>query len=223
MAKEIGNEIKIIIVEDHPIVRKGLKMIIEKEKDLKICAETSNANDAIRIINDVKPDIAIVDISLEGNVNGIELTKSIKERYPSVAVLVLSMYDESLYAERAIRAGASGYVMKKEADENIVSALRMVMGGELYLGDKMSRDIVHKLLHGKVADEKEPENILTDRELEIFMMIGNGVSAKEISSRLNLSLNTVETHRRHIKEKMNFKDLNELVKFAVQWVFVNQK
>ena len=223
MAKEMQNEIKIIIVEDHPIVRKGLKMIIEKEKDIKICAETSNANDAIRIINDVKPDIAIVDISLEGNVNGIELTKSIKDRYPSVVVLVLSMYDESLYAERAIRAGASGYVMKKEADENIVSALRTVMEGELYLGEKMSRDIVHKLLHGKPSDEKEPENILTDRELEIFMLIGNGVSAKEIASRLNLSLNTVETHRRHIKEKMNFRDLNELVKFAVQWVFVKQK
>jgi DNA-binding NarL/FixJ family response regulator len=212
--------IQIMIVDDHPIVRQGLRMIIEREEDFSICAEASNANEAIRIIGDCDPDVVIVDISLDGSTNGIELVRAIKDRYPGVLSLVLSMYDESLYAERAIRAGASGYVMKKEADNNIIEAIRLILKGDLYLSDDISKSIVKKLLHISSDQELSPESVLTDRELEIFMMIGNGIGTKEIARRLNLSLNTIETHRRHIKEKMQFKDLNELVKYAVQWVYV---
>lgn len=223
MGKKKAREICILIVDDHPIVRRGLKMIIEKEDDLKVCAEAASANEAIKAIVDYNPDVVIVDISLEGSINGIELVKAVKDRFPGVITLVLSMYSESLYAERAIRAGASGYVMKKEADDNIIAAIRMVLTGELYLSSTMSKSIVQKLLHAPADGEHSPENVLSDRELEIFMMIGNGLSIREIASRLSLSLNTVETHRRHIKEKMHFKDLNELVKYAVQWVFVQQR
>jgi DNA-binding NarL/FixJ family response regulator len=220
MSRRHRKEIKIMIVDDHPIVRQGLRMIIEREEDFSICAEASNANEAIRIIGDCDPDVVIVDISLDGSTNGIELVRAIKDRYPGVLSLVLSMYDESLYAERAIRAGASGYVMKKEADNNIINAIRLILKGDLYLSDDISKSIVKKLLHISSDQELSPESVLTDRELEIFMMIGNGIGTKEIARRLNLSLNTIETHRRHIKEKMQFKDLNELVKYAVQWVYV---
>lgn len=223
MENKKRKQIRIMIVDDHPLLRRGLKMILEAEEGFKICAEASNANDAIRIMADAKPDIVIIDISLEGNVNGIELVKAVKDRYPNTITIMLSMYDESLYAERAIRAGASGYVMKKEADMNIITAIKTVMEGELYLSDNISKSIIHKLLHGASDKNTEPENVLTDRELEIFMMIGSGLSTKEIASRLNLSLNTIETHRRHIREKMQFKDLNELVKYAVQWVYSQNK
>jgi DNA-binding NarL/FixJ family response regulator len=222
MSRRHRKEIKIMIVDDHPIVRQGLRMIIEREEDFSICAEASNANEAIRIIGDCDPDVVIVDISLDGSTNGIELVRAIKDRYPGVLSLVLSMYDESLYAERAIRAGASGYVMKKEADNNIINAIRLILKGDLYLSDDISKSIVKKLLHISSDQELSPESVLTDRELEIFMMIGNGIGTKEIARRLNLSLNTIETHRRHIKEKMQFKDLNELVKYAVQWVYVKK-
>ncbi len=222
MVKKRKKVIQIMIVDDHPIVRQGLKMIIEREEDFSICAEASNASEAIRVIGDRNPDVVIVDVSLDGTTNGIELVKGIKERYPGILSLVLSMYDESLYAERAIRAGASGYVMKKEADNNIISAIRLILKGDLYLSDDISKSIVKKLLHVSSEQELSPESVLTDRELEIFMMIGNGIGTREISRRLNLSLNTIETHRRHIKEKMQFKDLNELVKYAVQWVYVKK-
>lgn len=222
MVKKRKKAIQIMIVDDHPIVRQGLRMIIEREEDFSICAEASSASEAIRVIADRNPDVVIVDISLDGTTNGIELVRAIKERYPGILTLVLSMYDESLYAERAIRAGASGYVMKKEADNNIISAIRLILKGDLYLSDDISKSIVKKLLHVSSEQELSPESVLTDRELEIFMMIGNGIGTKEISRRLNLSLNTIETHRRHIKEKMQFKDLNELVKYAVQWVYVKK-
>lgn len=220
---EKNKRIHIMLVDDHPILRQGLKLIIEREKEFSVCAEASSAREAIKIINEKEPDVVIADISLDGNVNGIELVKALKDRFPKALSLVLSMYDESLYAERAIRAGASGYIMKKEADVNIVKAIRMALRGDLYLSDKISKSIVHKLLHRPVNGESEPEHILTDRELEVFMMIGSGISVKEIAKKLNLSLNTVETHRRHIKEKMQIKDLNELIKYAVQWVFVNNR
>ncbi len=219
MQKNLQN-VNIMIVDDHPLIRRGLRNILESEKDFVVCSEASNASDAIRIINDSKPRIVIVDISLEGTTNGIELVKAIKERYPDTAMLVLSMHEESIYAERAIRAGAFGYVMKKEADDNIVNAIRTIIAGDLYLSNSLSKNIVQKLLHGINGDEREPENILTDRELEIFIMIGNGISTREISSRLNLSINTVETHRRHIRKKMQFDGLSELMKYAVRWVFV---
>jgi len=223
MAERKAKGVSIMIVDDHPIVRKGLRMIIERRKDFSIVAEASSANEAIRIIGEKEPDVVIADISLEGNVNGLELVKAIRERYPGVTPLVLSMYDESLYAERAIRAGARGYVMKKEADETIITAIETVLSGELYLSERSSKNIVDKLLAARESAELLPENVLSDRELEIFMMIGNGISAKEIARTLNLSLNTVETHRRHIREKMRFSDLNELVKAAVQWAFLKNR
>jgi len=217
-----SDKVKIMIVDDHPVVRQGLRMIIERRKGFTICDEASNATDAIRRISESGPDIVIADISLEGSTNGIELVKAIRERYPSVKTLVLSMYDESLYAERAVRAGAGGYVMKKEVDTSIISAIEMVMRGEIYLSERISKNILAKLLHGSSDSELKPEDVLSDRELQVFMMIGNGIATKEIATRLSLSVNTVETHRRRIREKMQFRDLSELVKYAVQWVFINK-
>lgn len=221
MKKTDKKIINIMVVDDHPVLRQGLKMIIEREENFVVCAEASNASDAVKLINDHKPEVVLVDIVLEGSANGIELIKAIKDRYPGVISLVLSMYDASLFAERAIRAGASGYIMKKEAGMNITNAIKTVMEGKLYLSAGLSTDIVKKLLHG--SSDIEPENVLTDRELEIFIMIGNGTGIKEIAANLNLSGSTVETHRRHIREKMQYKDLNDLVKNAVQWVFSHNK
>ncbi len=223
MADAGEKQTAIMIVDDHPIVRQGLRMIIERRQGFSVTAEASSANEAIRIIADRNPDIVIADISLEGNVNGIDLVKAIKERFPGVATLVLSMYDESLYAERAIRAGARGYVMKKEADETIITAIETVMAGELYLSERSAKNIVGKLLATKDGSELLPENALSDRELEIFIMIGDGIPAREIACSLGISVNTVETHRRHIKEKLRFADLNELVKSAVQWNVRNRR
>jgi DNA-binding NarL/FixJ family response regulator len=219
-----GNNIKkIMIVDDHPIVREGLSKMIEKEKDFVICGESSNANDAIRKINDIEPDIVIVDISLEGSVNGIDLVKAIKERYPEISTLVLSMYNESLYAERAIKAGASGYISKRKADKIIIKAIRTILNKDLYLSDDIAQSLLKKSLQKSTSKEKKPESALSDRELEIFIMIGNGLSMKEVAERLSLSLNTVETHRRHIRDKMEYKNLNELIKSAVRWVMLQNE
>ena len=214
--------IKIVIIDDHPIVRQGMKKIIEIEEDLKVIGEARGANDAIPLFDELKPDIAIVDISLEGEINGIDLVKAIRERYSKVYTLVLSMYSETIYAERAIRAGARGYVTKKEAPSNIVDALRTVQKGELYLNNLISGRIIDKLIHGSSVVIDTPIDALSDRELEVYQLIGNGFGTGEIAKKLNLSVNTIESHRKKIKDKLRIKSGTALVKNAVQWV-ISQK
>ncbi|MBN2038809.1 MAG: response regulator transcription factor [Spirochaetes bacterium] len=214
---------KILIVDDHPIIRQGITRIIERIEDLNIIGEASGANEAIDLINHNSPDLAIVDITLAGNVNGIELIHAIKERFPGVYTLVLSIHNESIYAERALRAGARGYIMKEDAAKNIVNAVRTVLSGELYLSDNISKKIIEKLIHRKEDNSDYNVEDLTNREFEIYQLIGNGFSTKDIAQKLNLSIYTVESHKKNIKEKLHFKDTSELSRNAIQWVILHSK
>lgn len=214
----MDSRIRVMIIDDHPLVRQGIAKVLEKEPDMEVVAESGNANEAINLIARNEPAFIIADISLEGEVNGIDLVKAVRERFPSIKVLVLSMFDEAIYAERAIRAGARGYMTKKEAPTNVAGAIRAIMKGELYLTGGISGRIIDKLLHSSGDSTQTPVDILTDREFEIFQLLGNGFGTGEIARRLNLSVNTVESHRKKIKDKLGIKKGPELVKSAVQWV-----
>ncbi|MBN2403202.1 MAG: response regulator transcription factor [Spirochaetes bacterium] len=213
---------KILIVDDHPILRQGIKRVLEKEKDLVICGEASSANEAMDNINRDKPDIAIIDITLSGNVNGIELIRSIKERFPEIYSLVLSMHSESIYAERAIKSGARGYIMKEDASKNIISAVRTVLNDELYLSGELSKKLLDKFIH-KTKDSSLSIETLSNREFEIYQLVGNGFSTKEIANKLGLSIYTIESHKKNIKEKLRIKDSSELTRNAIQWVIMHHK
>ena len=206
---------KIIIVDDHPIVRQGLTELINHENDLVVCCQAEDASEAMEFIKESDPDIIIVDISLK-ETSGLELIKDIKVQYPQLPVLVLSMHDESLYAERSLRAGARGYIMKQEATDRVIMAIRKVLKGELYISDSMTAKMVDRLVGG--ATESSPVNALSDRELEVFDMLGQGHGTRNISEKLHLSIKTIETYRAHIKRKLNLSDATELIQHAVQWV-----
>jgi len=206
----------VLIVDDHPIVRHGLTQLINQEKDLKVCAEAESAQVALEAIDKYHPDIALVDLSIKGT-NGIELIKNIRSRSP-MPVLVVSIHDEALYAERALRAGAKGYIMKQEATEKMLTAVRRVLSGEIYLSDKMGERLLEKYINGGGDKLSSPIARLSDRELEVFRFIGQGRGTREIAKELNLSIKTVESHRAHIKQKLKLKNAVELVHHAVQWV-----
>jgi DNA-binding NarL/FixJ family response regulator len=206
---------KVLIVDDHAIVREGLAQLINCEADLMVCGEVDSAPRAIDAINALTPDIALVDISLS-SMNGIELIKNIKVQHPMLPILVLSMHDESLYAERALRAGAKGYIMKQEGTDNLRSAIRQVLNGEIYLSTRMSGKMLNQLAGAK--DMGSPIERMSDRELEVFQLIGQGFGTRQIAEKLHLSIKTIESYREHIKQKMNFKNGTELVQQAVQWV-----
>lgn len=213
-----GN-IKIILVDDHPVVRGGIAKFLEKEKDIEICGEAESASEAIKLINQFNPHVVIVDITLKEEVDGIELIKIIKSRFPEIYTLCLSMYEESVYAERVIRAGAKGYVQKSTDPQHVITAIRRILDGKLYLSEDISDSIISKLLHGKSSDNPEnPVDILSDREFQVFIFMGNGYGAKEIAGKMNLSINTVESHKKNIKDKLNIENAADLNKFAIQWV-----
>ena len=207
---------RILLVDDHPIVREGLAEMINHEKDLTVCGTAEDLHHALDRIAAVNPDLVIVDISLKTS-NGIELLKNIKLRYPKLLVLMLSMHDETLYAVRALRAGASGYIMKQEATDNVRTALRHVLGGEIYLSEKMEKKMMQQLVGGRAARTGSPLEDLSDRELEVFNLIGQGHGTRQIAEELHLSIKTIESHRAHIKEKLNLKNATELVQQAIQW------
>lgn len=208
---------RIFIVDDHPIVRKGLTQLINQEDDLVICGEADNAETALELLKKVKPDLAIVDISLRG-IDGIELTKLIRARFDSIPVLVISMHDESLFAERALRVGARGYIMKQEAIEKMMEAIRKVLRGELYVSERVSANIVKRFVDGKADGLSSKEELLSDRELEVFQLIGQGFGTRLIADQLHVSVKTVEAYRANIKEKLNLKNATELMKHAVHWI-----
>lgn len=208
---------KVLLVDDHPIVRQGLAELIEQEADLTICGQAQNASQALQAAASLHPDIAIVDISLQG-LSGIELTKDLKAQHPGVAVLVLSMHDETLYAERVLRAGARGYIMKEEAAEKVMTAIREVLAGKLYLSEEMSSRLLSKFLDGGAKIGSSPEEQLTDRELQVFELIGHGRSTREIAETLHRSIKTIESHREHIKSKLKLTGSTDLVRHAVQWI-----
>ncbi|MGD8836321.1 MAG: response regulator transcription factor [Desulfobacteraceae bacterium] len=207
---------RILIVDDHPIFCLGMSQLINKEKDLEVCGSQESAAKACKAIAELKPDLVIVDISLKDS-DGIDLVKEINTRYVDLPVLVLSMYDESLYAERALQAGARGYVMKQEAITQVVQALRMVLKGEIYASDSVKEKAFQRLVSLGKPEQKSPIDLLSDRELEVFRLIGEGLSTREIADRLNLSIKTIGTYREKIKEKQGLKNYTQLVKMAVYW------
>ena len=207
---------RIVIVDDHPLFRKGLEQLINSSADgFGICGEAGDAAEGMTVIRQLKPDLVIVDLSLPG-ANGIELIKNIRAEFQKLPVLVLSMHDESLYALRALRAGAQGYVMKQEALENVVNAIREVLAGRPYLSQEMSAKLITNFASG--SNQANPTDKLSDRELEILELIGKGHDVHEIARALHISAKTVETHRAHIKEKLNLKNARQVTRFAVQWL-----
>lgn len=208
---------RIYIVDDHPLMRKGLVMTIEKEMGFEVCGQAESAEDGLNEIVDLKPDAAVFDISLPG-MNGIELTKNILHQMPDLKILVVSRHDEELYAERAIRAGAKGYLMKLEAGETLVTALHQILKGDIYLSHKIGSKMIMKIASGNSAKSDNPLDLLSDRELEVFELTGKGSSTKEIGKKLHISVKTVESHRTNIKEKLQLDTANELMRHAVRWV-----
>jgi DNA-binding NarL/FixJ family response regulator len=211
---------RILIVDDHPLVRQGLIGLISTQPDFEVCGEASGLAEARQLAAAMRPDVAIVDLTLKDG-NGIELIKELKESNGDLKLLVISMHDESIFAERALRAGAAGYVSKHEAIRTIVQAVRTVLGGKLYLSQVMTERMVHLAVGSKTNEGRSALERLTDREIEIFGMLGQGLTSRQIARHLDLSPKTVETHREHIKEKLELKNATELTKHAVQWVLEN--
>lgn len=211
-----GETRQILLVDDHPVLREGFARLINFEADLNVCGQVGSAEECLSVIQEEQPDLVIVDISL-GGTSGLELTKQIRALYPEMPVLILSMHEESLYAERAVRAGARGYVVKKAATTVIIDAIRQVLQGEMYLSEKMRTEVINQYLRRGTGGRRSSMEQLTDRELEVFQLIGNGLGSRQIASQLNLSIKTVETHRAHIKEKLGLQSNTELVRHAVFW------
>ncbi|MDD5328899.1 MAG: response regulator transcription factor [Sulfuricella sp.] len=217
---------KIFIVDDHPIVRQGIAQLINCEKDLLVCCEAGDAEEALEALQGCtcsccnlpqNADIAIVDMSLPG-ISGIELIKTLRKYYPKMPVLVISMHDEALYAERALKAGAKGYIMKQEATGKVLVAVRQILGGEIYISAKMHSKILQRIVENRVETPFSPVSCLSDKELEVLCSIGKGFRSADIAIQLNRSVKTVEAHRSGIKAKLGLKNATELIRFAVQWV-----
>jgi len=206
----------VFVVDDHPIVRQGLALLINQETDLTVCGEAEEMYSALSAIQAVRPDILIVDISLNGP-DGLELLKNIRLGAPRLPVLILSMHDESIYAERALRAGANGYIMKQEATEKVLVALRRILSGEIYVSDRIANSMLRHYVRGVNPSEHSSISDLTDRELEVFRLIGEGHGTRQIAETLHLSVKTVESYQAHIKEKLSLRSARELVQHAVQW------
>ncbi len=216
-----ANKLRVFVVDDHPIVRQGLAQMINREPDLIVCGEAEEAASALHAIINERPDILIIDISLKGP-DGLELLKNIRARYPSLPVLILSMHDESIYAERALRAGANGYIMKHEAAEKVLVAVRQILSREIYVSERVANRILHHYISGSSTAKQSPLADLSDRELEVFRLIGEGHSTRTIAEELHLSIKTVESYQAHIKDKLSLKNGRELVQHAIQWV-VNER
>jgi len=207
---------RIFVVDDHPIVRQGLANLLSDEKDLTICGEAENALKALPAIGKLQPDLTIVDISLTGK-TGLELIKDLRAQFPEVPVLVMSMHEEMIYAERALRAGARGYIMKQEGGKVLVKAIRQVLSGQVYASEKISATILDRLSDGQGELTRSPVENLSGREFEVFQLIGQRLSTRQIAQQLRVGVKTVEVHRMHLKEKLNLKDGPALIHYAVSW------
>ena len=207
---------KVLVIDDHPLLRQGLAMLINQQQDMEVCGEAEEAHAAMRSIAQFRPDIVILDISLKGP-DGLDLLKSIRALHPDVPVLILSMHDEAIYAERALRARANGYIMKQEATEKVLVALRRIFNGDVYLSDNMSKKMLQQYIDGAPSLLQSRIASLSDRELEVFRRIGEGRATREIAEELHLSIKTVETYQAHIKEKLSLRSGRELIQHAIQW------
>jgi DNA-binding NarL/FixJ family response regulator len=209
---------RVVIVDDHPFVREGLKQLLAGQADFSLTAEAASAADARSAIDGEPPDVAVVDLAL-GADDGVELVRWIREHHPEVRVLVLSMQEEALYAERLLRLGVSGYVMKSVAGSDFLGALRKVARGQKHVSNAMGERLLSQVARGRMpGTDEDPVSALTDRELEVFKLIGAGISTREISQQLQLSMKTVDAHRRHMREKLNLRSTSELIRYATQWV-----
>ncbi len=208
---------RVVIVEDHPMFRERLALLINRESDMVICGEADNAHDGFALIQQMKPQIAIVDISLKGS-GGLDLIKDLRAHEIEVPILVLSMHEESLYAERVLRAGAQGYITKHEASAKVMVAIRQVLAGQIYLEAATMSKLVHKMVAGVSTDPAKPIARLTDRELEVFELIGLGRTTREIGAQLHVGLTTVDTYRARIKEKLQLENASRLHSEASRWV-----
>jgi DNA-binding NarL/FixJ family response regulator len=208
---------RILIVDDHPLFREGLRQLMDREPGLSVCGEAADAAEAVRLVGETKPDLVIVDISL-GGTNGIDLIKNLKANDAELSLLVLSMHDESLYAERALRAGAMGYVMKHEPPNTVKTAIQRVLAGEMYLSKKMATSLVAKLMLGRNESSETPVSQLSNRELEVFRLLGQGKGTRQIATELDLTIPTINSFRTRIKEKLQLKNSSELLLHAIQWV-----
>ncbi len=208
---------RVFLVDDHPLVREHLTALIQREADLEVCGEAADAPTALEMISRQSPDLVILDISLKRS-NGLELIKHLKEMWPELPVLVLSMHDEMLYAERSLRAGALGYITKEEATVSVLSAVRRVLGGQVYLSERIAGRMMKRMVSGAKDELGSPLEVLTDRELEVFQMLGRGLGTRQIAEELRLGIKTVESYRARIKEKLQLEDGNQLLQHAIQWV-----
>jgi DNA-binding NarL/FixJ family response regulator len=207
---------KVFLVDDHPIVRQGLTLLINQERDLTVCGEAEEMHSALQSIDSTKPDIVVLDISLNGP-DGLDLLKHLRSRHPKLPVLMLSMHDESIYAERTLRAGANGYIMKQEATEKVLIALRRILSNEIYVSDRIANNMLRHYVRGDQGAQSSPVTELSDRELEIFRLIGQGHTTRQIANELHLSVKTVESYQAHIKEKLSLHSARELVQHAIRW------
>jgi DNA-binding NarL/FixJ family response regulator len=206
----------VFVVDDHPLLRQGLAMLINREPDLMVCGEAEEATTAMKALAAAMPDILIADISLNGP-DGLDLLKNLRTLYPDLPVLILSMHDESIYAERALRARANGYIMKQEATEKVLVAVRRILDGEIYLSYRMANKLLQQYRSGQTAETDSRLTSLSDRELEVFRLIGDGLGTRRIAEVLHLSMKTVESYQAHLKEKLSLRTGRELMQHAIQW------
>ncbi len=209
---------KVFIIDDHCILREGLSHLINSEEDLIVCGETDNVSDTLQAIDDSKPDIVLVDISL-GDGSGIRLTENLTYSHPGISVLVLSMHDESEYAERCLKAGAMGYIMKQESSKKLLSAIRKVLNGEIYVSDKLNVTLLHKFVKNKFESFDSSTKPLSNRELEVYQLVGQGLKKHKIAEQLNISVKTVETYIEHIKIKLQLKGTHDVLMHAVKSIY----
>lgn len=215
--KRTMGDAKVLIVDDHPIVRSGLVQFIRQQHGLAVCGEAGTAQEALQLARERRPDVIVLDISL-GHANGLSVISDIRAEIGDIPVLVLSMHDEFLYAERALRAGAKGYIMKDASTETVVQGIRAVLKGEISLSPEMSRRLLNRLVHKDAPDPESTVAGLTDRELQVFEMVGNGRKSRQIAEDLHISVKTIEAHRANIKKKLNLSNHIELLQYATQWV-----
>lgn len=206
---------KVFLVDDHPIVRQGLGLLINREPDLVVCGEAEDAPSALQRMASAQPDLMVIDISLDGP-DGLELLKTIRLKEPILPVLILSMHEESTYAERSLRAGANGYIMKQEATERVLVAIRRILEGKVYLSERLTNKMLEQFVHGAGSSKNNPLTTLSDRELEVYRLIGAGHGTRQIADELHVSVKTVESYQAHIKEKLSLRNARELVQHAIE-------
>jgi len=214
--------LRVLLVDDHPIVRQGLGALIAQQDDMVVCGEADSGPDALALVPRARPDVAVVDLTLKES-TGLDLIKDLQIRHPDVAVLVYSMRDESFYAERVLRAGARGYVTKEEGGRTVIEGIRKVLQGQIFLSEQMASKMIGLFVRGPREPGQPSIDKLTDRELEIFELIGQGVPTREIARQLHISPKTVESHREHIKEKLEIDNATDLLKHAIEWLRYRQE